>query len=178
MPLQIIEKGPPAIEQALDRLARQGRRFAVMDAVNDRNLTDIGTACSKLRLVTGGSGVAMGLPANFRRAGALNADGGLARLPKLKGAAVVLAGSCSQATRWQISRMMKNYPGFQFDPLALSEGRQNAETAVAWAKERMARHPVLIYSSAEPEIVSKIQSRLGKSRSGLKRRWRCSLETI
>jgi uncharacterized protein YgbK (DUF1537 family) len=79
----------------------------VMDAVNDRNLIDIGTACSKLKLITGGSAVAMGLPANFRRAGALNADGGLAQLPKLKGAAVVLAGSCSQATRRQINRMMR-----------------------------------------------------------------------
>ncbi|MGB5421906.1 MAG: 3-oxo-tetronate kinase [Desulfobacterales bacterium] len=166
IPLQIIEKGPPAIEQALDRLARRGRRFAVMDAVNDRNLIDIGTACSKLKLITGGSGVAMGLPANFRRAGALNADGGMARLPKLKGAAVVLAGSCSQATRRQINRMTKNYPGFQLDPLALSEGRQTVETAVFWAKERMDRHPVLIYSSASPEIVSQIQFRLGKSRSG------------
>jgi len=166
IPLQIIEKGPPAIEQELDRLARQGRRFAVMDAVNDRNLIDIGTACSKLKLITGGSGVAMGLPENFRRVGALNADGGLTHLPKLKGAAVVLAGSCSQATRRQINRMMKNYPGFQLDPLALSEGRQNVETVVTWAKERMARHPVLIYSSAAPEIVSQIQSRLGKSRSG------------
>ena len=166
IPLQIIEKGPTAIEQELDRLARQGRRFAVMDAVNDRNLIDIGTACSKLKLITGGSGVAMGLPENFRRAGMLNADGGLAQLPKLKGAAVVLAGSCSRITRGQISRMMENYPGFQLDPLALSEGRQYVETAVTWAKERMAGHPVLIYSSAEPEIVSRIQSRLGKNRSG------------
>ena len=166
IPLQIIEKGPPAIEQELDRMARQGRRFAVMDSVNNRNLIDIATACSKLKLITGGSGVAMGLPANFRRAGALNADGGLTRLPKLRGATVVLAGSCSQATRRQINRMMKNYPGFQLDPLALSEGRQNVETVVIWAKERMDRHPVLIYSSAEPETVSQIQSRLGKNRSG------------
>ena len=166
IPLQIIEKGPPAIELELDRMARQGRRFAVMDAVNDRNLIDIGTACSKLKLITGGSGVAMGLPANFRRAGALNADGGLTRLPKLRGAAVVLAGSCSQATRRQINRMKKNSQGFQLDPLALSEGRQNVETVIIWAKERMERHPVLIYSSAEPEIVSENQSRLGKNRSG------------
>ena len=166
IPLQIIEKGSPAIEQELDRMARQGRRFAVMDSVNDRNLIDIATACSKLKLITGGSGVAMGLPANFRRAGALNADGGLTRLPKLRGATAVLAGSCSQATRRQINRMMKNYPGFQLDPLALSEGRQNVETVVIWAKERMERHPVLIYSSAEPETVSQIQSRLGKNRSG------------
>ena len=62
--------------------------------------------------------------------------------------------------------MMKNYPALQLDPLALSEGRQNVETAVIWAKKRMTRHPVLIYSSAEPEIVSQIQSRLGKNRSG------------
>jgi uncharacterized protein YgbK (DUF1537 family) len=111
-------------------MARQGRQFTVVDAVNDWNLIDIGKACSKLKLITGGSGVAMGLPANFRRTGTLNVDGGLARLPKLKGAVVVLTGSCSQVTRRQINRMMKNYPGFQLDPLALSEGRQNVETAI------------------------------------------------
>ena len=52
-----------------------GTRHAVVDAIADEDLMAIGTACADLPLMTGGSGVAMGLPANFRAAGLLAAAG-------------------------------------------------------------------------------------------------------
>ena len=58
-----------AIRQAMTALKEQGRRYAIVDAVSDAHLVAIGEAAEHHALITGGSGVAMGLPANFRRAG-------------------------------------------------------------------------------------------------------------
>src|SRR5580658_990494 len=44
---------------------------AIVDAVNDAHLVAIGEAAEHHALICGGSGVAMGLPDNFRRAGLL-----------------------------------------------------------------------------------------------------------
>ena len=66
-----VERGPAAIRDRLQELADRKCRHAVVDALSDRHLLSIGEACADLRLVTGGSGVAMGLPVNFRRAGLL-----------------------------------------------------------------------------------------------------------
>ena len=53
---------------------------------------------------TGGSGVAMGLPENFRRAGLLALLDDPAALDDVAGPAAVLAGSCSRATLGQKAR--------------------------------------------------------------------------
>ncbi len=119
-----------------------------------------------MKLITGGSGVAMGLPANFRKAGLLPPGGGLAAIPRLEGAAAVIAGSCSTATRGQVRAMARAFPSFRVDPLALLAGEPVVERAVEWAIEAMERGPVLIYSTDDPEAVAKAQERLGPERTG------------
>nr|MCU0604816.1 hypothetical protein [Desulfobacterales bacterium] len=99
------------------------RRHAVVDALTNRHLAAIGEACADLKLVTGGSGVAMGLPLNFRRAGLLGDSSGPAPLPKLEGGIVVLAGSCSAATRRQVKRMSARCPSVRIDPHDLASGK-------------------------------------------------------
>jgi uncharacterized protein YgbK (DUF1537 family) len=74
-------------------LKEGGRRYAVVDALTDAHLLAIGAAAAGHALVTGGSGVAMGLPANFRRDGSLPERGDSASaLPPMEGHAAVLAG--------------------------------------------------------------------------------------
>ena len=65
-----VEQGAVAIRSAMTALKEQGHRYAIVDAVSDPQLLAIGEAAERHTLITGGSGVAMGLPANFRRAGA------------------------------------------------------------------------------------------------------------
>jgi len=55
--------------------------YAVTDALVDADLRAIGTASAGLGLVTGGSGVALGLPDNFRRSGHLRAGAERAKVP-------------------------------------------------------------------------------------------------
>ena len=162
----VVRLGPAAIRKRLQQISLQGRRFAVLDALSDQDLLYIGEACAELKLITGGSGVAMGLPANFRKAGLLPATDGPAEIPFLQGAAAVLAGSCSAATRKQVQRMAQTHPAFRIDPLDLQEGRPVADRAVAWAVDAMKNGPVLIFSTDDPEAVASAQARFGPEKTG------------
>jgi uncharacterized protein YgbK (DUF1537 family) len=166
VPWPVVRLGSAAIRERLQQISIQGRRFAVIDALCDRDLLDIGEACAELKLITGGSGVAMGLPANFRKAGLLPKTDGPAKIPSIQGAAAVLAGSCSAATRKQVHRMAQTHPAFRIDPLDLQDGRPVADRAVAWAVAAMQNGPILIFSTDDPEAVARAQARFGPERTG------------
>ncbi|MCC6472042.1 MAG: four-carbon acid sugar kinase family protein [Alphaproteobacteria bacterium] len=161
-----VDAGTEALRAAFARLRKEGVRHAIVDAVSDRHLMTIGTAVSDLALVTGGSGVAMGLPENFRRAGLAPARNAIVPLPAAVGHAAVLAGSCSPATLGQIEAMRASAPAFEIDVLALAEGGDVAGDALAWAKPKLGRAPLLIYASQPADKVASIQSRLGRAESG------------
>src|SRR3954452_5718936 len=72
-----VSEGAPAIVEGFGALRREGHGFAIVDAVSNQDLIELGAACADLPLVTAGSGVALGLPQNFRRQGLLP-DGGAA----------------------------------------------------------------------------------------------------
>ena len=65
----VVSKGASAIVERFGALRRQGCGFAVVDAVSDDDLMELGAACADLALVTAGSGLALGLPQNFRAPG-------------------------------------------------------------------------------------------------------------
>ncbi|MBM3491637.1 MAG: four-carbon acid sugar kinase family protein [Alphaproteobacteria bacterium] len=157
-----VAAGVPAIAAAFAKLRAEGKRHAVVDALSDRDLVSIGEAAADLRLITGGSGVALGLPENFRRRGKLGAREAADRLPPVSGPAAVLAGSCSQVTRGQVAEMARTRPAFRIDSAALARRQDVVGEALAWAKPRLADGPVLIYSSAAPEEVARAQAEFGR----------------
>lgn len=165
VPLKTVCEGPEAIRARFTELKGQGCAYAITDAVEDEDLLRIGAACADLALVTGGSGVAMGLPANFRGVGLLGDAGAADALPQVEGPGAVLAGSCSAATLGQIEEMAKSRPVLRLDPLQLAEGFEPA-TALAWAEPHLRQGPVLIAASAPPEQVAAAQARLGRERAG------------
>jgi len=161
-----VERGTASIRNRLQELARRKYRHVVVDALTNQHLVIIGEACADLKLVTGGSGVAMGLPLNFRREGLLGDSAGPVSLPKLAGGTVVLAGSCSAATRRQVARMSARCPSVCIDPRELACGKMVIEDIAHWAAERVGESPVLIYSTAEPEQVASVQAQLGREAAG------------
>jgi uncharacterized protein YgbK (DUF1537 family) len=161
-----VDAGPQAIKNKLDELEKDGIRFAIVDSLTNQHLLDIGKACSDFRLVTGGSGICMGLPDNFRSAGLLTENRGLESLPKTEGNTLVIAGSCSLATRKQVAMMATGYPSLWIDPLALIDGSQSIQSVIEWVKRHISGNSVLIYSTAEPEKVDEVQSSFGRGRSG------------
>jgi 3-dehydrotetronate 4-kinase len=161
-----VARGPKAIRDAFASLRQAGFRHAIVDAIKDHNLEAIGEAAADFPLITGGSGIALGLPANFRRQG-LIADGAAAdALPPVAGAGVVLSGSCSEATRAQVGFMREHAPLFTIDPIAAAAGRNIAEEALAWAAARLGDRPVLITATAPPEEVAAVHEVLGRERAG------------
>jgi uncharacterized protein YgbK (DUF1537 family) len=160
-----VVQGAQAVRAAFQGLRRAGMRHAVLDSITDQHLLTLGEACADLKLVTGGSGMAMGLPANFVRAGLLE-TGQHYELPKVAGPTVVLAGSCSVATQGQVAQMKQGHDAFEVDPHALASGRDVATDALAWATPRLSEKPILIYSTASPEQVRAVQDKLGREHAG------------
>jgi uncharacterized protein YgbK (DUF1537 family) len=165
--LATIQSGPSAIAMDFAMLREEGVRYAVCAAIAESDLIAIGHAASDLRLITGGSGVALGLPDNFRKAGLLGEAGAVAPLPKAGGGAMVLAGSCSEATRRQVETMRKQHPAHRLDPEKLaSDFFGTVQEAITWGRAQATKGPFLIYSSDAPSAVAEIQSRLGRERAG------------
>ena len=161
-----VARGAAATQERFTALRSEGVKMAIADAVSDRDLFTLGEACAELKLITGGSGVALGLPENFRRAGLLTAVGEAAQLPKVDGLSVVLAGSASKATNAQVAEWKAKRPAFRIDPLALARGEDVVAQALAFADERIKNEPVLIYATATPDEVKAVQKELGVAKAG------------
>ncbi len=161
-----VAAGHSAIRARFDALRREGAGMAIVDAVSDADLHSIGTACADLALVTGGSGVAIGLPGNFRDRGQLGAPERAAALPTVAGKSAVISGSCSIATNGQVAEWRRSRPAFRIDPLQLAAGKPVAAEAREWAAKQLASGPVLVYATERPETVKAAQAKLGAERAG------------
>jgi uncharacterized protein YgbK (DUF1537 family) len=162
-----VEQGVGAIRREMTRLVDSGRRWAIVDAVTDAHLMAIGEAIAPHALVSGGSGVAMGLPENFRRAGLLPERADAAALPPMQGFAAVVAGSCSRATLGQIGLARDHAPVLELDALATPDAAALAAQALAWVEGKLdAARPVVIAASATPDKVAALQARLGREAAG------------
>ncbi|MFZ6772133.1 3-oxo-tetronate kinase [Undibacterium sp. SXout7W] len=166
----IVEQGSAAIAHHFHSLREEGKKFAIVDAVSNRDLLEIGLACADMQLVTGGSGIALGLPENFRRRGLLSADTHnktLAhQLPAVGGLRAVISGSCSVATQRQVDVMRAQSAAFHVDPLLLAEHVDVVGSALKWAALHLGNVPILFYATATPETVKSVQAKLGVEQAG------------
>ncbi len=161
VPLAVVQAGADAVRRDFARLREAGVTHAVVDAVADSDLITIGRACADLPLVTGGSGVSLGLPGNFRHAGLLPETASAGTMPPASGHAAILAGSCSTATLGQIADFEKRGPVWRLDVVALCEGKEVVAPALAWALRRLGSEPVLLSASGTPDEVKAVQARFG-----------------
>jgi 3-dehydrotetronate 4-kinase len=163
----VVARGPQSIHARFEALQRAGVQVAVLDAISNDDLMRIGVALAGMPLVTAGSGVAIGLPQNWRADGSLPQRERSDILPAPRGARAVLSGSCSTATLAQVrAALQSGVPAFRIDPLEIAEGADVAAQALAWAEPRLAAAVVLFYATAEPDEVKAVQGRLGIARAG------------
>ncbi|HSQ81312.1 MAG TPA: 3-oxo-tetronate kinase [Casimicrobiaceae bacterium] len=166
VPWPVVRRGAAAIREAFDRLAADGIAMAVVDALEDDDLLAIGAACADLALVTAGSGIALGLPPNFRASGLLPGRSDAAMLPDVRGKAAVLAGSCSAATRAQVAAWARDHRAVAIDPRSGEDAQTLARHALeAVGADLEAGRPFLIHSTADPADVAAVQQRLGRERA-------------
>jgi uncharacterized protein YgbK (DUF1537 family) len=113
-------------------------------------------------LMTGGSAVAMPLPALYLADGTLSADAPRATAPHLPPQTILLSGSCSAMTRAQVAAY--SGPKHGLDPLDLATN--GPKTALAWLAAQDLTNAPLIYATAEPDAVRAAQSKLGTAAAG------------
>jgi uncharacterized protein YgbK (DUF1537 family) len=145
---------------ALDAALRAcDETLVVVDAVTDEDLVRIGRACADAPLLTGGSGIALGLPANFIDKGL--AKGGANRFEGVEGPEAVLAGSCSGMTRSQVDAHRRIHPAMAVAVEDVMDGRASSGDLVAFIEANRGNAP-LVYSSAAPEDVAAAHARHGR----------------
>jgi uncharacterized protein YgbK (DUF1537 family) len=157
----VVAKGGRELEAALARFAG----MAIVDAIDEGDLVRIGKAARDLKLLTGGSGIGLGMAANFPPKELMAEPAATKPAP---GGAVVLAGSCSSATRRQIAHAAAaGVPTMRIMPRALASGELTVVDAIAFVREAAGAFPPILYSSADPDEIEKVQSALGRGAAGL-----------
>jgi len=158
----VVAQGESAIRARIDALRAEGVAIAIVDAVSNADLLRLGAALSDMPLVTAGSGVAIGLPANF----GIAPNDRASALPHVDGLQAIVSGSCSRATNAQVAAFIATgAPALAIDPLRLQQGSSAIEQVIAEAlvftQAHLAKGPVLVYSTAEPEALKHIQDQMG-----------------
>lgn len=172
-----VARGAEAVRQRVAALRAEGVRIAVADALHDDDLRTLADGAADLPLLTAGSGLALGLPVWYERLGLARRHADAAGLEAMQGPAVVLAGSCSQATLAQVAAWREaGRPARAIDVRAVLAGAAAAareqEAVLVWAREVMARRGgdemamPLVYSTAEPAELAATQAELGALEAG------------
>ncbi len=149
-----------AAEAALSLAERNDEKLIVADAISDDDLVALGKIAKAHRLVTGGSGIAMGLPGNF---GIRPPTGDRPPFAGVDGPGFVLSGSCSSATRRQIAAYSSGHPSMRLD----AADALDLDVAIARCLDFLVSHQdggPLVYSTADPSEVSAAQARHGRER--------------
>lgn len=151
-----VREGPAGIKAAL---REQDNTLVIVDAITDDDLVAIGRAVASCRLVTGGSGIAIGLAANFIGRGLAAGTG--AAVIGMDGPEAILAGSCSGATREQVDIHRKDHPALAIDVAGVLDGSVTAADLTSFLLANRGRAP-LVYSSGTPDEVQAVQARFGR----------------
>lgn len=162
VPLGVVHQGPDVVRRALAEQEERGFRLVVVDAVTNDDLTVISRATQDDLLVTGGSGLALGLPPRTTEPRVL---------PRIPGRRVVLSGSASSQTQSQVAyaRDGDRLPHARLDVAAyLQDAGAEVDRLVArvtscWAKKPDL--PALVYSVGSPTDVAEAR-RYGPDVSG------------
>ncbi|MBS0319169.1 MAG: four-carbon acid sugar kinase family protein [Proteobacteria bacterium] len=160
---RVVAQGPAAIAARFDALRAEGVAMAIVDGIANDDLLRLGPALAGFPLVTGGSGVAIGLPANFGFAPSAASSA----LPPAAGAQAIVSGSCSRATHRQVRDFIdRGGAAHAIDPLQAESADASVAAALAWHARQAPGAPALFYSTAEPDAVGAVQARYGVEAAG------------
>jgi uncharacterized protein YgbK (DUF1537 family) len=157
-----MDRGAEAVTEKLQQLAQQGVRYAVLDTLNEQHLLTQGAALKNMKLVTGGSGLAIGLARQWAQPGQQKAQ--VAGAPQGE-KAVVLSGSCSVMTNQQVARYRQQAAAQVIDVarcMTESDRTAYANELASWVQQQTGDTLApLLYATAEPEKLHQIQQQYG-----------------
>ena len=164
--LSDIRQGVAAVTQRLQHYQATGVRHIIADAIEADDLSVIAEATHDWPLLTGGSAIAMYLPALYAQAG-LTQHTSQSAAPEAPGAGqIVLSGSCSSMTRQQVAAYRSHATSIDVDPLVLARDESELPRLISTLQSIPPESPKLIVASADPEQVKHVQSELGVEAAG------------
>ena len=148
------------VDEIRSFLERGEPGFYIADAIEDQHLIECGYALKGRRFITGGSGLAMGLPANF----GISAQDRFQKTSwrGFSGPAVILSGSCSVATREQVRSFRKQGPSLELAAADIVEHKRSVSQVAEWIFNQ--NSTPLVYTSADPKVVTLAQEKYGHAR--------------
>ena len=156
-PYAEVEAGPERLEECFRRLREEGVEIAVVDCLDDRHVETICRASVDLGLVTGGSAFGMKFPEIFRERGWLSGRAEELDAPDTEagGACLLVAGSCSVATRAQNEWLAaRGAPVVPVDPRELLDEDFERASVVAQTRAQLAAgRDCLLTTTAAPADV-------------------------
>ncbi|EGR0263347.1 four-carbon acid sugar kinase family protein [Vibrio cholerae] len=162
---QVIEQGADAVVARFAELQNEGKRYAVVDAINSAHLLTLGQAAKSLKLITGGSGLAAGIAQNWADTLADQSEAKSAGLPQ-RARSVVLSGSCSLMTNQQVARYQTLAPHFAVDVEACLRDEQYVQHVFDWVTKQLdGDYAPMVYATAEAEQLKAIQAQYGAAAS-------------
>ena len=158
-----VAQGAEAISARMTQLQQDDVAHVVIDAVADADLYLIAEACQHMPFLTGGSAVAMPLPALYAK-GQTSAARTQSQPRPTTDKAVILSGSASAMTRQQVARYSSTRPSLRLDPIELAHNGPVA--ALEWLARQDLTQAPMIYATAEPAQIVEVQKTLGREKAG------------
>lgn len=159
-----LDQGAEAVQLRLQTLQAEGVRYAVLDTLSEQHLLVQGEAVRQMKLVTGGSGLAIGIARQWAEPGQDLQAAQRAGQPQ-GSQAVVLSGSCSTMTLQQVAQYRAKAPAQSIDVaqcLTAEQRNAYAEQLSQWVQSQAGSELApLVYATTEPAVLQQIQHQYG-----------------
>ncbi|MEO1524533.1 MAG: 3-oxo-tetronate kinase [Planctomycetota bacterium] len=142
----------------------QTRQHVIVDAITDEDLNRVATAAKEHHFLTGGSAIAGHWGRILFEETRGDSERDASSAPLGGGRTVILAGSCSDATRTQIGAFATRYPVHRFNATTDSNADELASRALDWCRDQWAQTsevPLLICSGEDAQSVKRAQQAMG-----------------
>ncbi len=156
---QTISKGANSVKERIETLKTDGYKYAIIDTIKNDDFDIICNGVKDLPFLTGGSGIALGLPKIYKDRGLLSASN--FEIPKNNSNAIILSGSCSVATINQINIYKEKNPSLYISPDEVINNEDLVEKVFSWIRENETLSP-LVYSSSDTKTVTEKQKQYGQ----------------
>ena len=150
----VVRFGTDAIRAAAWALKDQGRRFAIVDALDEGDVVATAAAALGQPLVCGTESLAEALAARMPAQSC-------PLPPTPPGAAAVIAMSSSRATLFQVGQARATLATLDLDPVATPDARALAAAATAWAAGKLGPAPVMIAMTLMPDQALRLTRAIG-----------------
>jgi len=158
--------GAAAVHARITDLKASGTRYAISDATDNDDLARLAEVCVDWPLMTGGSSVAEFYPAHWRAKGWVGAPKPPVVLPPVGGAAVVLAGSCSEQTMAQLKHFSRSHLVLTIDLLDIAAEPNLLDKVLAEARLGLKTGSIAIAIATTPEAIEAAQKTFGRRDAG------------